>query len=416
LWAVSSSLLGRVEAGIPGDGFFSQDYSVARRDPSLVSTLRDYNLSATFTRPHFTLGLVARRLEMADTSSRPGDVFVGSSESMPQLNFTLFPRTLFLKEGPKLDMTAQADRTFTRANGYIVNRVTGEIGLSQSVVVGAAQSFFFRTSLQEAYQDRPDLGLDNGGETTSLGLNSTWLARWTWFLSTTFTHTFSRKLNGLRPTDPIDGLRIHQATAALEATFGSELRLRTGLSYDLALKVPTDSQRFSYLRQEVHWNPSAYFNGSVFADYSIKADALKNLNAVMSLRGPNEAWRARVWGNFVDPDVGSAGVTLSGTPLTFHLGGEVAFALFDRFRISLLQTYNVERDRLETRSVSLYRDLHDWEAEVNYAEDLTLGKRVFFKLNLKVFPGRPLSVSEDDLRRLNGLRDQGLTGAAGQFN
>ena len=65
LWAVSSSLQGRVEADLPGDGLFSEDYSVARRDPSLVSTLREYDVSMTLTRPQFTFGALLRQQESA---------------------------------------------------------------------------------------------------------------------------------------------------------------------------------------------------------------------------------------------------------------------------------------------------------------------------------------------------------------
>jgi hypothetical protein len=89
--------------------------------------------------------------------------------------------------------------------------------------------------------------------------------------------------------------------------------------------------------------------------------------------------------------------------------------LFTNYRLSVIENYDLTNSQFTSRSISLFRDLHDWLAEINYSSDPLLGDRVFFTLTLKALPGRNLTVSDDELQRLNGLRNQGLTGAASQF-
>ena len=117
LWAVSSSLQGRVEADLPGDGLFSQDYSVARRDPSLVSTVREYDISTTLTRQQYTLGVLLRRQELADPNDPLEAHFIDSQIALPQINFSLFPQPLIDKNFIKYDLTLNGDHTYTQANG-----------------------------------------------------------------------------------------------------------------------------------------------------------------------------------------------------------------------------------------------------------------------------------------------------------
>ena len=173
--------------------------------------------------------------------------------------------------------------------------------------------------------------------------------------------------------------------------------------------------RFSYLRQELYLTPSSQFDYLGIVDYSLEASAIKDLNSVLNFRSPRDVWRFRVSGNFVDPNVTNTGRVDTGLSPTFEVAGEVDFAFFTNYRISMMESYDLTNSRLETRSISLYRDLHDWEAQLSYSEDPVGGTKVFFTLDLKAFPGRPLTVSNDQLQRMNGLRNQGLTGAASQF-
>lgn len=415
LWALSSTFQGRVETDLPGDGFFSQNYSVARRDPSLVSTAREYSVSTTFSRQQFTLSALFRRQEIADIADPLETHFVENLENLPQVSFSLFPQPLVGKNWLKFDMNVQGDHTFTRANQYYVNHLSGEVGLSQSLSFFQTQNLYSRGAWNEFYQDIPDLGLANDGETHSINTNNTWTGRWSEFFTSSLSHTFSQKLNHLIPADPPDGVQTNLLSGALEMSVSSFLRARTSTTFDLRKSSSGDSASFSYLRQELYLTPSSYFDYLAIADYSLKANALKDLNTVLNFRSAHDMWRFRISGNFVDPNVTNAGIVSVGLPSTLEISGEVSFAFFTNYRISMLETYDLTNSKFETRSISLYRDLHDWEAEVNYAEDPSQGRRLFFKLNLKAFPGRPLTVSDDQLQRMNGLRNQGLTGAAGQF-
>jgi len=415
LWAMSSSFQGRVEADIPGDGFFSQDYSAARRDPSLVSTVKEYNISTTLTRQQWTLGLLFRRQETPDFSDLTETKFEESLQTVPQINFSLFPQALIGKNWLKYDVSFQGDHTYTKANDFYVNHASGELGLGQSLLLFQTQTLFSRAALDELFQDVPDLNLDNGGETRTLNINNTWTGRWAEFASTSLSHTYTKKLNHLTPLDPVDGVQSNLLSGSLEFTGGSLWRTVSSTSYDLRKQAGGDSAAFSYLRQEFYLSPSPTFDYLGIADYSLKANALKDFNTVINFRSPHDMWRFRVSGNFVDPNVSNTGYVTIGLAPTFEIAGEVDFAFFTNYRISALESYDLTNSKFETRSISLYRDLHDWEAELNYVEDPISGRQVFFKLNLKAFPGRPLTVSDQQLQSINGLRNQGLTGAASQF-
>jgi hypothetical protein len=75
---------------------------------------------------------------------------------------------------------------------------------------------------------------------------------------------------------------------------------------------------------------------------------------------------------------------------------------FTNYRLSVLETYDVVLARVTHRQVHLYRDLHDWEAQFGYSQSEGSNKQIFFRLNLKAFPGRPLTVSESEMKRFTG--------------
>jgi hypothetical protein len=180
-------------------------------------------------------------------------------------------------------------------------------------------------------------------------------------------------------------------------------------------QVIAESARLSYLRQEFYLTPSTFYDYLAIFDYSVNANALKDVNSVLDLKSKNDMWRFRLSGNFVDPNVSNTGFISMGVPPTFDMAGEVDFAFFTNYRMAMIESYDVTNAKLEARSISLYRDLHDWEAQITYTDDPTNGEQLMFTLNLKAFPGRPLTVSNTQLQQINGVRNQGLTGAATQF-
>jgi hypothetical protein len=332
------------------------------------------------------------------------------------LNFSLFPQSLIGKNWLKYDLSFQGDHTWTVANKFYVNHASGEFGLGQSLLLLQTQTLFSRAAWDELYQDVSDAGVTNSGETHSINVNNTWTGRWGDFCTTTLGHTFSQKLNHLTPLlDPPDGVTSNLLSGSAEFSVGSAFRSRTSTTFDLRKQAGGDIAAFSYLRQEFYLTPDPIVDYLALADYSMKANALKDLSTVLNLRSPRDMWRFRISANFVDPNVSNTGYVTMGLPPTLEVAGEVDFAFFTNYRLSLLESYDLTNSKFETRSISIYRDLHDWEAELNYVEDPIAGKRVFFKLNLKAFPGRPLTVSDEQLQRINGLRNQGLTGAASQF-
>lgn len=419
LWAISSSIQGRVEADLPGDGYFSQDYSVARRDPTLVSTLREYDVSATLTKQQYTLGLLLRRQETPDPNDPNETHFIESLQNLPQINFSLFPQPFLTRNFLKYDMTLDADHTYTSLNDYYVSHVSGEFGLSESQVLLKTQTIYTRVALDESYQDVSDTGVTVGagsaGSTGSVNASSTWSGRWSEFYTTNVTYSFTKKLNNLLPTDPADGISSNLLSAYMVFTGGSLLRAQTSTSYDFGGQYSVQGARLSYLNQQFYLTPSPQFDYLAILDYSIQANALKDLNSVLDYKSTKDLWRFRLSGNFVDPNVSNTGYVSQGTPPTFEIAGEVDLALFTNYRLSALETYDCTNAQFESRSISLYRDLHDWEAQIGYSNDPVNGEQVFFTLNLKALPGRPISVSDQQLSNLNGIRNTGLTGSASQF-
>jgi hypothetical protein len=309
-----------------------------------------------------------------------------------------------------------ADHTWTVADDYYVNHITGELGISQSLLLFASQTLYSRAALDENFQDRADIGGTNVGETHSVNVNNTWSSRWTEFFNTSFAYTYAQKLNNLQATDLPHGITSNLLSGSLEFDGGTIFRARTSTTYDFSQpQYVVDSQRFSYLHQEFYLTPSALYDYLAIFDYSVNANALKDVNSVLDLKSKNDLWRFRLSGNFVDPNVSSNGFVTMGQPPTFEIAGEVDYALFTNYRIAMLESYDVTNAKFESRSISLYRDLHDWEAQITYTDDPIAGEQLMFTLNLKAFPGRPISVSNAQLQQINGIRNQGLTGAATQF-
>lgn len=418
LWALSSSLQGRLEADIPGDGMFSSDYGVAQRDPSLVSSYREYDLSTTLTRTQYTLSFLLRRQEspnFGDSNDVNETDFQRTLQNLPQIAFNLFPQRLIGSNWLKWDLTLNGDHTWTQTDGYYVNHLTGELGISQSLLLFSSQTLYTRAACDENFQDVLDVNGTNQGETHSVNVNNTWSGRWTDYFNTSFGYTYAQKLNNLQATDLPHGITSNLLNGSLEFDAGTFFRARTSTTYDFNAQVFADSARFSYLRQEFYLTPSALYDYLAIFDYSVNANALKDVNSVLDLRGKNDMWRFRLSGNFVDPNVSNTGFISTGVPPTFEMAGEVDFAFFTNYRMSLLESYDVTNAKFESQSISLYRDLHDWEAQLTYTNDPVNGQQLMFTLDLKALPGRPLSVSNTQLQQINGVRNQGLTGAATQF-
>src|ERR1700677_796242 len=406
LWAVSSSLQGRVEADIPGDGLFSEDYSVARRDPSLVSTQREYDVSMTLTRPNYTLGVLLDRQLLPDPNDPLEVNYIDSQIELPQINFSLFPQPLINKNFLKYDMTLTGEHLYTQNDGYYVNHLSGELGLSESKIFLKTQTFYTRIALDEAYQDVSDVGVTVGtgsaGDTGSVNASSTWSGRWTEFFTTNATYSFTKQLNNLTPFDPADGITSNFLQTSMQFIAGSLMRDTIGTSYDFTVQGVPQGAKLGYVNEQFYFTPLPQFDYMAIVDYSVQANAIKDFNSVLDYNSTKDLWRFRITGNYVNPNVSNTGYITQGVlPVqlpTFEIAGEVDIALFTNYRISALETYDCTNAVFESRSVSLYRDLHDWEAQIGYSNDPINGEQLFFPLNLKALPGKPIYVSDQQLQ------------------
>lgn len=409
LWALSSKLQGRVEADVPGDGLFSQQYSVSRRDASLVSTQRQYDVSTTWNNRLFNLGLLWRRMETAAYDDPLLRRFDRSAQYAPQVDFNLYPLSVAGIYGPKFDLTANVTRKWLQANGYYQTQGSFGYGLGQTCNLGKAHTLYGRVGLQEAFLDKSNLNLADKGNSRLLSTTETWTGRWLPFLSTTFSHQYNRKLIHLLPADmPLHGVSQNLLSGTINTNISTAITSRTSTSYDLMTKWDKATKRFSYLREELTVTPSRWADLLTVADYSIIAKELKDVSEVVSFKSPEDMWRYRFSLNYMNPDVSNQGVTATATPKTLDVTFDLSVVLFTNYRLSLLEDYDLVKTSIVNRNVAIYRDLHDWEAEFGYSQSVNQAKQLYFKLNLKAFPGRPLTVSDSEMKRWSGYKDQSV--------
>ena len=405
-WAVNSRLDGRLDLSMPGDGRFSQHYSATRRDPFIVSSLRQYDVSASYRGKQYTVGLLFARSEIVDPEPERSTHFTRYSQTAPRGTFNLFPQRLIGRNWLKWDLNSSVERSWTKANDFYLTRGSAEAGLSQSLNPIRSQTLYSRLGLQESFQDKSDKYLRNKGNSRFYNATSTLSSRWTRFLTTSLGHQYRRKLVHLLPGEANGGLQQSMVNASAELTAGSRFRARTSTTYDLLVKVDHRDKRFSLLRQEAYFTGPKRFDTSVIANYAVRPKKIKDVMTVLSLRSERDMWRLRFSGSYMDPRVSTLDFFPAAGREALDFGAELSFVLFTNYRVSVSEGYDVAKAKWKNRNYSLYRDLHDWEAELNYSQVEGQDKRVSFRLNLKAFPGRPLTVSESELKRWTTMKNQ----------
>jgi len=409
LWALSSRLQGRVEIEAPGDGLFSQNYSAARRDASLVSTQRQYDLSGNWNTKTFNLGLLFRRLETATYEDEKMDHYLRTSQSAPQAEFSLRPVAVMGRSGPKFDLSTNITRRWLQTNDFFQTQGSVGMGLAQSWTPVKAHTFYARLGTTDTFLDKSDVGASNRGNSRYLNTTANLTSRWLPMMTTTFSHAYNRKLIHLLDEDrPLHGVTQNSLNGSLQCHFGTFLTSRTSTSYDFLHSNIAMGKKFSFLRQEVTCTPSRWVDYLVVANYSIVAKEMKDLSQVVSFKSPKDMWRYRFTLNHMNPDVTTQGMVVSGVEKTLDMTVDLSVVLFTNYRLSLLEQYDLEKSSFVSRRVGIYRDLHDWEAEFGYSQSVSQDKRVYFKLNLKAFPGRPLTVSDSEMKRWSGYREKSL--------
>ncbi len=402
-WAFSSRLQGRIEALIPGDGWFSQQYYPARRE-ALVSSQRQFDASATWSPKGYTLGVLWRRMESASYDPLRKFDFTRTLQVMPQVDLTFSPRPLVGRGGPLADFSAHLTRQWTQSNDFYQMLASAEGGLSKTVTPVKGQSLYGRAGLRASFQDKPNLGsTEKTGENRSMTSQASWTGRWFPSLSTSLGWYYDRKLIKLLPSEIAHhGVSQNQLNGTIEWNWRSRVVSRTATTYNLLTDVDSAGKRFSYLQQNLTIIPSRFFESLTMANFSMVAHELKDVSQVLTLRNSKDMWRFRLGFNYVDPRVTPLGMDPVMYPKSVNLTTDLSFVFFTNYRLSVLETYDVESANVTNRQANLYRDLHDWEAQFGYSRSEGSNKQVFFRLNLKAFPGRPLTVSESEMKRFTG--------------
>jgi hypothetical protein len=409
LWAFSSHLQGRIEVDAPGDGRFSQDYTAARRDASLVSTQRQYDVSTTCNSRYFNLGLLWRRMETASGATTLMNHFERSAQYSPQVDFSIYPKSFIGQMGPKLDFQSTVTRQWLVSNGYYQTMGSAGYGIAQSWSPARTQSLYGRVGLQETFLDKSDLGITDKGNSRLVNTTENLTSRWLPFLTTSFSHQYARKLIHLLDVDqPLHGVTTNLLNGSMDCNFSTAIVSRTSTSYDFLTPHLDSGKRFSYLSEEFTCTPSRLVDFLTVANYSMVAKELKDFSEVLSVKSAQDMWRCRLSLNYMDPNVTTQGVTMTGLVKTLDVTYDLSVVLFTNYRLSLLEDFNLVNASFVSRQISVYRDLHDWEAEFGYTQPASENKTIYFRLNLKAFPGRPLTISESEMKRFSGYKQDSM--------
>lgn len=405
LMAFSHSLQGRLEVQWPGDAFFSRDYSAARRDPFLVSTQRQWDTSWTWNGSFGTAGFLWRRQEQSDPLQ--ANAFRRTLQIAPRLDATFFPLGLPGFSNMRWDGRANVERVWTERNGFYLYRGNVENGLQQNLKLSNAQNVFARVGHRLEFQDRDDRFQSNKGAVHRLTEQSTWTGRFGGLWETRLTHRFEKKLNRWTVQEAEKkGATVNALDGSLELRPSAAFRWRASTQYDFLVSASNTAKRFSLLRQEIFAAPTAFFDLFWSSQYSFQAKEIREWSMVANARDSRDLWRFRSSLNAVRPEVASSGVQIAAGSRLLDWTIDFSFVLFTNYRLSLLEAYDLERGRFRNRSIQIYRNLHDWEAELVYVQTQGQEKKISFRLNLKAFPGRPLTISEDQFRRITELRRQ----------
>ncbi len=408
-WALNSDLQGRIELFIPGDGLFSQEYAPVERDPSITSTERQYDISETLEQPNYTLGVLIQRQEEVLNPLLNPSVFTRSQESLPQINFDLFPQNLFGNNWLKYDFNASLDRQYTIANNFYTTQFSSQFGLSQSYMPTAQNTFYSRVALQDNYQNVSDVGTNDAGNTALLDLTATWNTNWSYLINTQFSYTYDKKLSHILSTDPPGGVTDNSLVESLQITASSSLRSVTSDSVNFLQFGNTLLDKFSYLNEQFFWTESTVVNFFTIADYSLVAKQLKDVNGVFTLTSPENMWQFKLAATYENPQVTTTGMDFTQGSPQLDITTNLEFVIFTNYRVSVSEDYDVEDAQFVDRTYSIYRDLHDWEAELDYSDYQGQGRTLMFKLDLKAFPGRPLTVSQNSVDQWEQLRSQNVS-------
>ncbi len=104
-------------------------------------------------------------------------------------------------------------------------------------------------------------------------------------------------------------------------------------------------------RRNVSWETGASYNPYIQKFESVGSD----------LKIVKEKWQTLVRTRFYEPD---------GEKHTFDLTGELSANLGSKWRIDLKGLYDLNKENFKVRRISLYRDLHCWEAQLFWQSEI----------------------------------------------
>jgi hypothetical protein len=335
--------------------------------------------------------------------------FYRSAQYAPQVDFSLYPKSIAGSKGPKFDFQTTVTSRWLQSNGYYQTVGSAGYGIAQSWSPNRTHSLYGRVGLQETFLDKSDLGVDDKGNNRLVNTTENLTSRWFPFLTTSFSHQYSRKLIHLLETDqPLHGVTTNLLNGSMDCNVSTSIVSRTSTSYDFLTPHLDSGKRFSYLREEFTCTPSRLVDFLTVANYSMVAKELKDFSQVFSVKSAQDMWRCRLSLNYMDPNVTTQGVTMTGIAKTLDVTYDLSVVLFTNYRLSLLEDFNLVNASFVSRQISVYRDLHDWEAEFGYTQPASGNKTIYFRLNLKAFPGRPLTISESEMKRFSGYRQESM--------
>jgi hypothetical protein len=247
---------------------------------------------------------------------------------------------------------------------------------------------------------REEGSLDNGrgtwGYATRLGVET----RIGSMTTSYFGHSFHRQLN-LMDTMPWAAVTQNRLDANLEWQPLQVLRLQGASGYDLLPhSVPHGLWRFDPIRLQAGWSPAAPYNAGCTAHWHLPTGQFKTVDMSLNMNDAPGRWNWGMTGTWVNnrilPKINTedplAPALLTITePRTVSdlvtVSFSSGFKLTELWRVSLYERLNLTTKQLDEQGLTLWRDLHCWEAQIGVRQRLDGSTQFSGGINLKAFPG-----------------------------
>lgn len=334
---------------------------------------------------------------------------------VPSLRYDLFARPLFAGANLYRSLGASFDRSYlegtTATAGAYLNRLALSPTLLYDLVLPRRNSLSVSLTADQALlandQDR-----SSDTAVTVLSTRQELQTRWRRGITTHLSHDHSRQVSHPESL-PFSGLLTEHAGVQLDGSLRDSLQVILSGGIDLRpFRVEDELQRLDLATLQAGWNPPYPANATLLAAYHVATGQLKSVDAGFNVSERDDSWQFSLSGSWVsnrivravprpedDPHAPARVVPVSmdalgiSSPLlyfppqdVFRIKAGSSFKVGEKWRLTLTEGLNLATRKVDEGSVSVWRDLHCWEAQFSVGQRLDGSPEFGFTLMLKAFP------------------------------